>query len=165
MELSKSSKRILIIDDEIEIGEMIQETLQEYYIKAHYISDASQVSAHLDSEYYDLILSDISMPKLDGPNLVALIRSKGLLTPVIFVTGNITLEYALMALRLGVADVVNKPFKKDYLLETINHVLELRKRNIQLYEKKRHLDLFTPESKMIGMFHTKLARRKAGGES
>ncbi|MBL7554518.1 MAG: response regulator [Bdellovibrionaceae bacterium] len=107
MELAKSKQRILVIDDEIEIGEMICEILNPHFETVMFISEADKVADHLDEVNYDLVLSDINMPKLDGTSLVSLIRSKGHLTSVIFVSGNVTLEKALKALRLGVADIID----------------------------------------------------------
>jgi len=161
MELAKSKQKILVIDDEIEIGEMICEILYPHFETVKFISEADKVADHLDEVNYDLVLSDINMPKLDGTSLVSLIRSKGHLTSVIFVSGNVTLEKALIALRLGVADIIDKPFTQEYFLETIRHVIELKKRKIQLYELNRDPERAHAESKMIGLFQAKRALKKA----
>ncbi|MBL7544376.1 MAG: response regulator [Bdellovibrionaceae bacterium] len=135
MRLVKSSKRILVIEDEIEIGEVISEVLREQYENVHYIHETERVPGHLDQYSYDLILSDINMPKLDGPSLVSLIRSRGILTPVVFVSGNVTLAYALMASRLGVLDILDKPFTNANLLAAVRNVFEPQKKNLSNTEK------------------------------
>lgn len=161
MELAKSKQKILVIDDEPDIGEMICEILTPHFETVHCISDAEKVPDHLDQFNYDLVLSDINMPKLDGTSLVAMIRSKGHLTSVIFVSGNVTLEKALVAMRLGVADIIDKPFTNTHLLETVRHVIELKKRHMHLYEINRDSQRAQAESKMIGLFQAKRARKKA----
>tara|TARA_B110001454_G_C12723232_1_gene436009 strand:- start:14363 stop:14848 length:486 start_codon:yes stop_codon:yes gene_type:complete len=161
MKLAKSMQKILVIDDEPDIGELICEILIPHFETIHYISEADKVAEHLDQVNYDLVLSDINMPKLDGTGLVALLRSKGHLTSTVFVSGNITLEKALMALRLGVADILDKPFTADQLLETVRHVIEIKKRRHQLYELHRDPERAHAESKMIGLFQAKRARKRA----
>lgn len=161
MELSKSKKKILVIDDELEIGAMICEILTPHFETVHYISNAEAVPDHLDQVPYDLVLSDLNMPKLNGTSLVALLRSKGHLTSVIFISGSVTLETALSALRLNVADIIDKPFTGDHLLGTVRQVFELKKRNVRLQELQRDQDRVRAESKMIGLFQAQRAHKKA----
>ncbi len=161
MELSKSKKKILVIDDEIDIGEMICEILAPHFETVHFISDSEAVPERLDKETYDLVLSDLNMPKLNGTSLVSLIRSKGHLTSVIFISGNVTLDIALRALRLEVADIIDKPFTEDHLLATIRQVIELRKRNVRLLELQQDPERLRAESKMIGLFQAQRAYKKA----
>lgn len=67
--------------------------------------------------------------------LVSLIRSRGILTPVVFVSGNVTLAYALMASRLGVLDILDKPFTNANLLAAVRNVFEPQKKNLSNTEK------------------------------
>lgn len=125
MELAKSRQKILVIDDEVEIGEMICEILNPHFETVRYFSEAEKVPEHLDQVSYDLVLSDINMPKLDGTNLVTLLRSKG------------------------------------HLVETVRHVIEVKKRRHQLNEIHRDPDRAHAEAKMIGLFQAKRARKRA----
>jgi FixJ family two-component response regulator len=97
------------------------------------------------------------MPQIQGPELMRSLRSQGFLTPVMFLTGAATKEMAMTALRLGAADLIEKPFKTDELLQSIERVLELEKRKAKLYldfanreVSKENID---KQKKMIGLLH------------
>ena len=165
MDLLKSSKRILVIDDEVDIGEIITGFLEDYYEKIDFINDSALVLEHLSNNKYDMILTDINMPKLDGTKLLSLLRSKGHLTSVIFVSGNVNLNNTLLALRLGVADIIQKPFSQEGLLDTVRNVFELEKRKFELYKKSQTAGLteINGATKMIGLFQANSAKKKANG--
>ena len=78
----------------------------------------------LGSDSFDLILSDINMPNLDGLKLLELLGQKGMETPVVFLTGETEAETEIRGLELGAADYVKKPIQRDVVLMRINRVLK-----------------------------------------
>jgi DNA-binding response OmpR family regulator len=74
---------------------------------------------HLGSKDFDLILSDITMPNLDGIKLLEMNKQKGITTPVIFLTAQTEAETEQKCLELGAVDYIKKPIQKDILLMRI----------------------------------------------
>jgi len=74
--------------------------------------------------YYDLIVSDINMPNMDGYKLLKMKNEKGIHTPVIFLTSRSDSIDEAKGFELGAVDYIKKPFKKEILLLRINKALK-----------------------------------------
>ena len=151
----KRQKSILIVEDEPGIGEIIKELLDPIYEEVFYAPSATEAQELVRKQPFSLILSDIMMPGIPGDEFVAFLRSLGRIEPVIFITGNATREILFSAVRLGVSDVVEKPFEDSVLLQSIDRTLEIDKRRLALYE-----NIFTgsntkseTQKKMIDLIH------------
>lgn len=123
----KTHGKLIIIDDEVDLGQMLKSLFEEKFSEV-YCSDKPEEGlreALFDNS--DLIISDIRMPKLSGDTLVKQIRSHGVLTPIIFLSGFITKDVYVLAIRLGVADIFEKPFNFNYMSEAIDRILALEK--------------------------------------
>jgi len=77
----------------------------------------------LAKEEFDLIISDINMPNLDGFKLLEIKNQKGIGAPLIFLTGRVGEEDEIKGLEMGALDYLKKPVKKDILLLKIRNVL------------------------------------------
>jgi CheY-like chemotaxis protein len=104
-------KRILIVDDDELMRELLSRYLEkeEYCVQVH--SSPAEALGSILSEPPDLILSDIKMPGMTGLELIELVRAKGVASPVIFITGTPSDELALQAKKLGSREILTKPFK------------------------------------------------------
>lgn len=165
-EIPKLNRRILVIDDEIDMGETICSHLKEKYEEVEFFSDPNLAKKALLSQSYSIILSDVNMPQLLGPELVRFFRSQGILSPVIFLTGYANKENILAALRLGVADVLEKPFPLGDLEHSIERVLEMEKRKAQLVldmaDESTTPEKILQKKKMLGLFHLAADKRRIG---
>jgi DNA-binding NtrC family response regulator len=152
-----STKKILIIDDEPEIGEIIMDILTPHFPNCRFISDSKLALKNLETNKYSMIISDVTMPGLYGPDLIRHLRAIGCWTLVIFVTGHCNKETALTALRLGVEDLIEKPFEPDSLVQTVRRIFEIDKRRTQLILENYEKNLEDPETlkkaKMLGLLH------------
>lgn len=162
----KDNKKILIVDDEPEICEVVSEILQPHFTSITCIGDSELASKSILTENYDLIISDISMPNMSGSELIRYSRSQGILTPIIFLTGHATKETLLAGMRLGVADVIEKPFESDVLISSARRIIEIEKRRAD-WILTRNDKLLTPEQiekkrKMIGLFLVSTEKLKIG---
>ena len=111
-------KRVLVVDDEEGVRELLGEVLEDAGYSCSRVQDGLRALSRLASETrYDLIFSDISMPGLDGIDLLRTVKSVAPVTPVILVSGNYEWELGLDALRLGAADYLYKPVKRAAILE------------------------------------------------
>jgi YesN/AraC family two-component response regulator len=119
--------RLLIIDDEEIVIAAIKRILR-FDQTFKYIIDFSHTAEDglkkLSSNSYDIILSDIIMPGMDGMELLRKIVDKKIFTQIIMITGFATMKTALMALKMGAFDFLAKPFTKDELFDSIHRALQ-----------------------------------------
>lgn len=115
--------RLLVIEDEIKIGDYLQQGLSE----AGFVVDLARNGLdgyHLGiTEMYDLIVLDIMLPDIDGWRLVQSIRESGKHTPVMFLTARDSVEDRVKGLELGADDYLVKPFAFSELLARIRTLL------------------------------------------
>ena len=81
------SKKILIIDDEVEIGEILSEIIATSYPEVQFCSNSEVALKKIQEDGYDLILTDVNMPKIPGLQLVKILRDAGINTPTVLLTG------------------------------------------------------------------------------
>jgi len=72
---------------------------------------------------FDLIISDVNMPNLDGFSLMGIIKQKGIKTPVIFLTSLSDSKNEIEGLKKGASDYLTKPLKKELLLLRVKKLL------------------------------------------
>lgn len=117
--------RILVVDDEIGIRELLQEILYEQGHTVELAENVAQARAARLRSRPDLVLLDIWMPDADGVSLLKEWSSQGLLDmPVIMMSGHATLDTAVEATRIGAADFLEKPITLNKLLTTVQQVLQ-----------------------------------------
>ena len=100
------------------------------------------------------------MPGLPGDQFVRKLRASGDLTPVVFLTANATKELILTALRLGVSDVFEKPFDSDFLVNSLDRVLEIERRRLSIATNKSKENQ-NSEKKMLGILQVVSESKKA----
>lgn len=127
--------RVLVVDDEVDLGFLIKQLLEMQGYEVTYVSDPKQALELLDKELFSIVLSDYNMPGLNGQQLFESIRSKGLILPVVFLTGMATKDFVISALRLGASDVLEKPCPKDVLTSSLARILEIERRRGEVYQK------------------------------
>jgi DNA-binding NtrC family response regulator len=132
-------ERILVVDDELDmlmLLRMIIEDNSDYAVDT--TNNPSEGLKMLTEKDYDLVISDLKMPGMDGMELFDELQEIKPGVPVIIITAYGSLETADDAMKKGVSDFITKPFRKDSILFTINRVLELarvQKENIELKKK------------------------------
>lgn len=116
--------RILIVDDEELVLKAYARALGEIP-GADVVQEkiGSHAATLLGSESFDLLISDVRMPGVDGQQLLKLAHEKNPTLPVILITGFPTAETAEGRLRLGVAACLMKPVRPDELIATVERVL------------------------------------------
>ena len=113
--------RILVVDDEIGIRELLSEILYDEGHTVELAENAAQARAARLRMRPDLVLLDIWMPDTDGVTLLKEWGSQGLLDmPVIMMSGHATVDTAVEATRIGAIDFLEKPITLQRLLKTIS---------------------------------------------
>jgi len=112
--------RILVVDDEIGIRELLSEILYDEGHTVELAENAAQARESRLRQRPDLVLLDIWMPDIDGVSLLKEWSSQGLLNmPVIMMSGHATVDTAVEATRIGAVDFLEKPITLQKLLKTV----------------------------------------------
>ena len=118
--------KILIVDDDQELRELLTEVLGDYGYKPEAVKNGREMYAALDREQFDLILMDIMMPGEDGLSLCRALRSPGGLyssIPIIFLTALGDTTDTVVGLEVGADDYLAKPFQARELVARIRALL------------------------------------------
>ncbi len=120
-----SNARILVVDDEADIRDLVQEILSEEGYAVDVASNAAEARASCARQPPDLVLLDIWMPDTDG---ISLLRewqhNHAVSAPVVMMSGHGTVETAVEATRLGAVDYVEKPLSLAKLLRTVRGAID-----------------------------------------
>ena len=127
--------KILIVDDEQGMRELLSMMLRREGYDVVTAANGEAALASIQAEIFDLIITDIKMPKLDGISLLRSVKELSPDTIVIVITAFGTAETAVDAMKLGAYDYITKPFKNEEIKLIVQKALEkqvLRKENILL---------------------------------
>jgi len=120
-------ERILIVDDEEAICDLLVRRLAEEGYSCTMANNGREAINFLRKDAYSLIISDIIMPQVDGFELLEKIKAINPSVPVIIITGYSELETGLEAMRLGAYDFIIKPINLDLVVHTVKKALEKRR--------------------------------------
>lgn len=123
-----NSQKILVVDDEIWVRELLYEIIKDYY-PVETAENGEQAVQKLTADDYSVVLLDLRMPKLSGMELLARMRKEKISAIPIVITANKDVESAVEAMKLGAYDYVIKPFDNEKVLILIKNALE--KYNLQ----------------------------------
>ena len=118
------NKRIIIVDDEPNVRLGYRITLETEGFKVHEATGAAQAMEAFDGEPFDLAILDMRMPEMDGLDLLAVMRERGLDTPVVIITAYGDVPHAVKAMKLGAIDFLQKPLTPEQLRALVTEVIE-----------------------------------------
>lgn len=178
--------RILIVEDEAAISNLITINLKKAGYFCHCVFDGDQAADILEKQYFDLILLDVMLPQIDGFELMTYIKS--LDVPVIFLTAKASVEDRVKGLRLGADDYLTKPFEivellarveavlrryhktdnilktGDVVIDTASRIVWKKEQLINLTKKEYELLLLFVRNKNIALYRETIYERIWGGE-
>ena len=133
------SPRILIVDDEIEITEILADLLSEEYecIRA---GSAEEALSRLHEGEFQLVISDITMPGMSGLDMIPHVKEISPDTVVVMISGMQTVESAIGALRLGAFDYLMKPFDLRQVEAVVKRALEHHDLVVAKQRYENHLE-------------------------
>lgn len=123
----ESSKKILIVDDDQILLDMLIETLDALGYQAQGAKNGEEALKKIDTEEFDLVITDIRMPKMDGIAFLKTLKEKKPKLPVIMITG-FSLAYTQQrAIQEGADGYLVKPFKIEKIEELVKNLLQENK--------------------------------------
>jgi len=129
--------RVLIVDDEESMRDFLSIMLHREGYQVDTAVDGAQAVVHLRDHSYDLVISDIKMPRMTGLELLAHIKDRTPETVVLMVTAFSSTDEAVEAMKQGAYDYITKPFKNEEIRLIVKNALErreLRRENLALKE-------------------------------
>lgn len=108
--------RILVVDDEELVLDLLQSTLQRGGYEVQTASDGPSAVEWLRSAKFDLLITDVRMPRMDGLSLVREARRQSATMPIVIITGESSEATAIEAINLGVTGYLTKPFGIERVL-------------------------------------------------
>lgn len=143
----QSSGRILLVDDDLDVLKVYAKFLRGLGCVVETAVDGSDAIEILRGASFDLVVSDISMPRLKGTEFLRAIRERDLDVPVILMTGSPDVDTAVQAVEYGAFRYLTKPVSPDILTAAVRRALQMHK----LARLKREaLALIGAEGKQLG---------------
>ncbi|MFQ5978451.1 MAG: response regulator [Candidatus Heimdallarchaeota archaeon] len=167
--IKDSSAKVLVVEDHDALRESLVEIIMEEGNQAKGTSNAQDALSLLRSETFDIVVSDIKMPGMDGIELLRRTRERELPTDFIIITGFGTLGTAQEAIRLGAKDYILKPVEPSSFARVIADVYEQQKTNKlaarNSNQVKKRLGILDRKAKLLQQVIQELIQRqiKQGG--
>jgi two-component system, cell cycle response regulator len=141
-------RKILVVDDEEAVRRAVADILRLDGYDVCEAGDGHTALQHMEQEPFELVVTDLVMPAMDGLTLVKMAQQRGYRAAYIVMTGFASMDSAVEAMKLGAADYLPKPFPLDLLRLVVARTLEKqqlaeRARQAEVYEKLAHTDGLT----------------------
>jgi DNA-binding response OmpR family regulator len=128
------SAQILLVEDDRNLGFVIQDTLKQEGFVVHLASDGKEGLSHFNKGGYDLCLLDVMLPKKDGFSLAEDIRKVDSEVPIVFLTAKGMAQDKVKGFQVGGDDYITKPFSSEELILRIRAIL---KRNVKFRQEQK----------------------------
>jgi DNA-binding NtrC family response regulator len=137
---------LLLIDDDPSTLASLARAFRLAGHEATVCDNANRAGELLQTQRFDLILSDVVMPGKTGMELLEELKKSGLQTPIVLISGQANIEMAVKATRLGALDFLEKPLTTDKLLLTVENALKLSR----LQDENRELRYRLGKHELVG---------------
>lgn len=114
--------RLLLVEDETQLSEALKQILIKNKYSVDAVFNGEDGLSYGLTDVYDVIILDIMLPKLNGLEVLRMLRKEGISTPVILLTAKGTVEDRILGLDSGADDYLPKPFSPDELLARLRSV-------------------------------------------
>lgn len=118
-------KRAVVIDDEQIVLDSVKKILSQEGFDVVTAAGGGAGISHAISEDFDIVLTDIRMPDIDGFKVIRDIRKFKPAIPIVIITGYASVSSAVQAMKLGASQYLEKPFTPEQLIQTVRTALEL----------------------------------------
>ena len=159
------TRRILVVEDEVDLREIIVDLLTENHHEVHQAANGAEALEIVKKEEFTLILSDIKMPQMTGLEFFSQAQLYLQFTPVVFLTAFGDRDNMIKALQLGAFDFIKKPFDDAEVLGVVDRALEVGYRKKQIAQEIAQLDpdkkqRLERHHKMISLLHANNQKKR-----
>ena len=142
--------KILLVDDDSSVRRVLQFKLQKQGYTVVTAADGILALQELKKNPFDLLLSDIRMPRLSGIELLSEAKSAQPNIKVILITAHATVNQAVQAVKLGAFDYITKPFEDEELFVAIDKALQYEKLELENRRLRGKLKKAESDKQLIG---------------
>jgi DNA-binding response OmpR family regulator len=143
MSIENNAIQLLLVEDDINLGFVIQDTLRQAGFMVHLATDGRDGLVQFNKGHYDLCLLDVMMPKKDGFSLAQDIRKVNPHVPLVFLTAKGMSQDKIKGFQLGADDYITKPFSSDELILRIKAILKRHPSVNKVVETTKQLGEYT----------------------
>jgi DNA-binding NtrC family response regulator len=151
---------LLVVDDEVELMQALCDSLRGHHYLVKGVSTPAEALEEFQHGDFDLLLTDLMMPGIDG---IQLLRKALEIDPNVIgivMTGQGTVQTAVEAMKVGAFDYILKPFKLSAVLPILNRALEVRRLRVENVRLKAHVERLAFESTRLQMIGSGSAMEK-----
>ncbi len=141
---------ILLVEDEINMAKMQAKILQRKGYEVDTAGNGREALGKLDRSNFDVVITDLKMPVMDGMQLLREMNIKERGCAVIVLTGHGTIESAVEAMQRGAADYLTKPCNPDELLIKVDQILETKRLREEVAQLRREVRVYKKFGELIG---------------
>jgi diguanylate cyclase (GGDEF)-like protein len=123
-ETSAAPRRILVVDDDDTVRESLSDYLEFHDYAVTAVASAGGALEAVAQGEFDLVISDLVMPGMDGLAMIKAMRAAGREVPLLVMTGYASIEHAVESMKAGASDFITKPLKLDHVVLVVQRVLE-----------------------------------------
>jgi len=143
-------EKILIVDDEQSMRDVLSIMLKRAGYGVTTASDGEEAVGHIHKEIFDLVITDLRMPKMGGLDVLKTVKASSPETVVLVITAFASAESAVEAMKHGAYDYLTKPFQVDEVQLIIRNALERRRLSTENMLLKREMASQSSFSRIIG---------------
>ncbi len=143
-------EKILVVDDERSLREVLSIMLKRAGYAVTEAEDGEEAIGHVNREIFDLVITDLRMPKADGMAVLKAVKSSSPETVVLVITAFATADSAVDAMKQGAYDYLTKPFQVDEVQLIIRNALEKRRLSAENILLKREMASQSSFAQIIG---------------
>ncbi|MGY0216804.1 sigma-54-dependent transcriptional regulator [Endozoicomonadaceae bacterium StTr2] len=118
--------RILIVEDDFELGDALREALIRAGYKAMHVPSAEDALVKAAQSGFDAVVADVNLPGMDGVRLLGRLKAEHPQLPVLIMSGYADAEQAVDVMKAGAMDYMSKPFAPRHLLEKLSEIMPRR---------------------------------------
>jgi two-component system, NtrC family, response regulator PilR len=143
-------EKILVVDDEQSLREVLSIMLKRAGYAVTCAADGEEAVEQLSKEIFDLVITDLRMPKVDGMEVLKAVKSASPETVVLVITAFATADSAVEAMKQGAYDYLTKPFQVDEVQLIIRNALEKRRLSTENMLLKREMASQSSFAQLVG---------------
>lgn len=132
----ESKRSIAIVDDDSSVLKSTSALLDSYDFETRTFASGSAFLEAYNRHDFDCIILDVRMPGMNGLEVQSALNDQNAMVPIVFITAHGDIPMAVLAIRAGAADFIEKPFTHEQLTESIDYALKFTAQTLSLRQQR-----------------------------